>query len=83
MNLTGIKVVKKLKLSKRELQIIKLIAKGMSSKIIAHELGLSSHTIRKYRENLMRKTKTHSAVGVTLFAFREGIVECPCKCKHD
>lgn len=45
-------------LSKRELEILKLVAQGYSSKEIADMLFLSSYTVRTHRKNILRKTET-------------------------
>jgi DNA-binding NarL/FixJ family response regulator len=42
-------------LSERELQVLSLIVTGQTCKHIAQRLGLSDLTVRKHRENLMRK----------------------------
>ena len=42
-------------LSRRERQVLRLISAGQTSKHIARLLGVSDLTIRKHRENLMRK----------------------------
>lgn len=43
-------------LSKRELEVLRLVAQGYSSKEIAELLFLSSYTIRTHRKNIMSKT---------------------------
>lgn len=47
-------------LSKRELEIISLCSKGMSSKMIAEKLNLSIHTVKNHKRNCMEKTMTHN-----------------------
>ena len=44
------------KLSNRELEVIKYLAKGLSSKEIAVQLNISSHTVDTHRRNMLRKT---------------------------
>lgn len=39
----------------RELAVIRGIAQGLSTKAIAHELGITSHTVETHRKNLLRK----------------------------
>lgn len=46
---------KKYKLSKREMEIIKLITNANTTKVIAERLGLSFHTIEAHRKNIHRK----------------------------
>lgn len=56
------KEVKLMKLTKRQLQIVKLIAKGMSSKEIAQQLGLSNRTVEVHRYNILRKTNSKNSI---------------------
>lgn len=56
------KEVKLMKLTKRQLQIVKLIAKGMSSKEIALQLGLSNRTVEVHRYNILRKTNSKNSI---------------------
>lgn len=48
-------------LTKRELQIVKLIAEGKQNKDIAEILYISHHTVTTHRKNIMTKTKASSA----------------------
>lgn len=50
------KFIKQGILSERELQILKLIAKGYDSKAIAENLELSIHTVEKHRKNMLENT---------------------------
>ncbi len=62
-------------LSRRELDIIKLIAIGLSNKEIAEELCLSTHTVMSHRKNIARKLDIHSTAGLTIYAVVNGIIE--------
>ncbi|WP_099366820.1 LuxR C-terminal-related transcriptional regulator [Sphingobacterium sp. 1.A.4] len=53
--------VPKPKLSRREMQILPLIAKGSSSKQIAAQLFISEDTVRVHRKNILKKTNTNSS----------------------
>ena len=61
-------------LSIREVQIVKLIAQGLSSKMIAKELHLSPHTIYTHRKNVMKKLRFKSASELVLYAVNTGII---------
>lgn len=50
------------KLTSREIEIIKLLAQGLSSGEIADRLFISNNTVETHRRNIMRKTNTHSTV---------------------
>ena len=49
------------KLSKREMEVLPLIAKGLSSKQIGEQLFISPETVRMHRKNLLRKTRTNGS----------------------
>jgi DNA-binding NarL/FixJ family response regulator len=44
-------------LTSREKEVLQLVAKGFSSKQIAHELSISRHTVESHRKNLLQKLK--------------------------
>lgn len=46
-------------LTEREIQVISLIRKGLTNKIIAERKGLSERTIENYRANIYKKLKVH------------------------
>ncbi|MGE5499654.1 MAG: response regulator transcription factor, partial [Syntrophothermus sp.] len=47
-------------LTKREIEILGLLAKGMPSKKIADELFLSVNTVNNHRRNILEKTNTEN-----------------------
>ncbi len=61
-------------LTRREREVIKLIAEGKRTKEIADYLSLSPKTIEKHRTNLMRKLDLHSVSEVTVYAIKNGFV---------
>jgi len=61
-------------LTKREREVIKLIAEGYKTREIAEYLSLSPKTVEKHRTNLMRKLDLHSVSAVTVFAIQNGLV---------
>ncbi len=61
-------------LSPREVQLLRLIASGKSSKEIAVLLDLSVQTVRTYRKNLMKKVGVGNAAELTRFAMFHGLV---------
>ena len=60
-------------LTARELQVLKQIADGASTKEIAFTLGVSGKTIETHRVNLMTKLNITSVAGLTKYALREGL----------
>jgi DNA-binding NarL/FixJ family response regulator len=60
--------------SKREKDIIKLIAMGFSNKEIGEKLFLSTHTVSTHRKNIMSKLGVNNAAGVVVYAIKENII---------
>lgn len=56
------KEIKFVQLTKRQLQIVKMIAKGLSSREIAVQLGLSNRTVEVHRYNILRKTNSRNSI---------------------
>lgn len=62
------------KLSQREIEIVQLIADGLSNKQIAEKLFLSSHTVATHRKNVMLKTGVNNSAGLVMFAVRQNLI---------
>lgn len=62
-------------LTKRERQILGMIAEGMTSAQIAKQLQLSPNTIVSHRKNLMAKLDLHTTAEVTRFAMDHGLLK--------
>ncbi|MGC4008181.1 MAG: response regulator transcription factor [Pseudomonas sp.] len=60
-------------LTRRERQILSLAAQGRSSREIAEHFSISPLTVRKHRENLMRKLDLHSTAELAAYAVRLGV----------
>ena len=61
-------------LTLREIEIVKLIARGHSAKKIANELHLSHHTVYTHRKNVMKKLALSSTADLMLYAVKTGII---------
>lgn len=61
-------------LSSRELQVLRLVAVGRSTKEIADELALSEKTIATYRARIAGKTGLRSNVDIARYALKCGLV---------
>ena len=59
-------------LQSRELDVIKLTAKGMSNKDIANELFISERTVQTHLINIFRKLGVNSRTQAVLHALRKG-----------
>lgn len=58
----------------REMEIIKLIAEGLSNKQMADKLCLSTHTVNTHRKNIMGKLGVNNTAGVIMFAVKNQIL---------
>lgn len=59
-------------LSKREREILSLVAREKTSQQIAEQLFISELTVETHRKNIMIKTNIKSTVGLVKYAIREG-----------
>jgi len=62
-------------LSRREREVLHLIADGMSAKEIASKLGISTKTVEAHRTSLMRKVGVRKATELVRYALRHGLIE--------
>lgn len=63
------------RLSERELDVLKLIIKGLSSQEMANKLFISPRTVEGHRANLIAKTGTRNVVDLVIYAIRNHLVE--------
>ncbi len=59
-----------IKLTRREIDVITLIAEEFTTQEIAEKLFLSKHTVESYRKNLMTKLNVKNIAGLTKYALR-------------
>ncbi len=62
-------------LSKREVELLRLIAEGKSNKEIADELFISVRTVESHKNHIMVKLELKNQVELIKFAIKEGITE--------
>jgi DNA-binding NarL/FixJ family response regulator len=63
------------KLTDREMQVLKLVAKGMNNRDIAKELFISENTVKNHVRNILEKLQIHSRMEAVMFAVREKLIE--------
>ena len=63
------------RLTPRELEVLKLIAAGLSTKQIAISLSISFKTAACHRSRLMEKLEIHEVAGLTRYAIRNGYAD--------
>lgn len=62
-------------LTGREREVLAGIAKGLTNKEIAAELGISHRTVETHRESLMRKLGIRTVAGLTKFSLEAGLIQ--------
>lgn len=62
-------------LSSREIEILKLIAEGLSNSETAEKLFISPKTVKAHRENIMKKLDLHNVVELVRCAIDNGLIE--------
>ena len=65
------------KISKRELEILELVAHEYSSREIAKELFISTHTAISHRKKLMEKLNVKNSAGLVRIGFEIGLLKIP------
>lgn len=59
----------------RELEVLRLIAEGKTTKETAHELGISVKTAESHRSHIMQKLEIHETASLVRYAIRSGLVQ--------
>jgi NarL family two-component system response regulator LiaR len=60
-------------LSNRELEVLRLVAKGLGNKEIAKHLVITEATVRSHVSNILSKLHLANRVQATLYALQEGL----------
>ncbi len=68
------RLMKAVRLTKREHEVVDLIARGMSNKEIARELNVAVHTVKSHVHNTLEKLALHTRLELASFALTEGMV---------
>ena len=67
------KIVNAVRMTKRELEIIALIADGQSNKEIARQLNIATHTVKSHMHNIMEKLALHNRLQIAKFTREESL----------
>jgi PAS domain S-box-containing protein len=65
---------KPLALSNREIEVLTLLAEGLSTKALAEHLNISHYTARNHIQNILAKLDLHSKSQAVSFAFKKGLL---------
>ena len=61
-------------LSSRELEVLQLVAKGLSNREISETLFISEHTVKSHLKNILSKLHLDNRVQLTSYAFQQGLI---------
>jgi DNA-binding NarL/FixJ family response regulator len=62
-------------LTDREVDVLKLVAKGLSNREISEELYISENTVKNHVRNILEKLHLHSRMEAVVYAMREKLLE--------
>ena len=65
------------RLTDRELEVLRLIARGLSNKDIGLDLVIAENTVRNHVRNILEKLQVRSRVEAAMYAVREKLVDAP------
>jgi DNA-binding CsgD family transcriptional regulator len=63
-----------LSLTRREVEILCLVARGVSSKEIANQLSLSLHTVSNHRKHICHKLGCHTPAQLILYVIEHSLL---------
>jgi DNA-binding NarL/FixJ family response regulator len=63
------------RLTDREMEVLKFVAKGLNNRDIAKELFISENTVKNHIRNILEKLQLHSRMEAVVYAVREKLLE--------
>jgi DNA-binding NarL/FixJ family response regulator len=63
------------RLTDRELEVLRLVARGLNNKEIAKQLFISENTVKNHVRNILEKLQLHSRMEAVVYAVREKLLE--------
>jgi len=66
-----------LRLTDRELEVLRLVAKGLNNREVAKELFISENTVKNHVRNILEKLQLHSRMEAVMYAMREKLLDLP------
>ena len=63
------------RLTERELEVLRLVAQGMSNREIAGELYISENTVKNHVRNILEKLHLHSRMEAVMYAVKEKLLD--------
>jgi DNA-binding NarL/FixJ family response regulator len=66
-----------MRLTERELEVLRLVATGMNNREIAKQLVISENTVKNHVRNILEKLQLHSRMEAVMYAMREKLLDLP------
>ncbi len=66
-----------LRLTERELEVLRLVAKGLNNRDIAKQLFISENTVKNHVRNILEKLQLHSRMEAVMYAVKEKLLDLP------
>jgi DNA-binding NarL/FixJ family response regulator len=62
------------RLTERELEVLRLVSRGLNNREIARQLFISENTVKNHVRNILEKLQLHSRIDAVMYAVRERLV---------
>jgi two-component system NarL family response regulator len=62
-------------LTARELEVLRLVARGMSNREVADQLFISENTVKNHMRNILEKLHLHSRMEAVMYAVRKRLLD--------
>jgi DNA-binding NarL/FixJ family response regulator len=66
-----------LRLTERELEVLRLVARGLNNREIAKQLYISENTVKNHVRNILEKLQLHSRMEAVMYAVKEKLLDLP------
>ena len=66
-----------LRLTERELEVLRLVAKSLNNREIAKELFISENTVKNHVRNILEKLQLHSRMEAVMYAVKAKLLDMP------
>ena len=66
-----------LRLTERELEVLRLVAQGLNNREIAKQLFISENTVKNHVRNILEKLQLHSRMEAVMYAVKEKLLDLP------
>ncbi|MFC7330435.1 response regulator [Marinactinospora rubrisoli] len=63
------------RLTEREMEVLRLVARGLSNREIAKQLVISDNTVKNHVRNILEKLQLHSRMEAAIYAIRQNVIQ--------